>query len=241
MNMLRWAIAAAGVAALGAAAGAQSDRRPAAAGPSQAEPAATMALGRKLAAEGNPLGAAPCAQCHAIDGAGGGDGAFPRLAGQSAAYLHKQLADYASETRPNAIMTPIAQALSEPERQAASVYYAATAGGAPAGTAVDAAALRRGGRLFALGEAERGIQACGNCHGPDGRGLPPLLPKLAGQHATYTEQQLQLFQQGVRRNDVAAVMRELSGKLGPADIAALAAYLQTVRPTVASRGDDGRR
>jgi cytochrome c553 len=67
--------------------------------------------GAVIAAQGTPNGAPACAQCHAFNGVSDGSGAFPRIAGQSAYYLAKQLRDFTSGIRVNAIMTPVAGAL----------------------------------------------------------------------------------------------------------------------------------
>src|SRR3954454_8410250 len=74
-----------------------------------------------------------CGQCHGADGKGDPSGPYPRLAGQAALYLYKQLDDYASGSRKNEVMGPIAQALSDQERQDAAAYYAGQ--NAPYGTA----------------------------------------------------------------------------------------------------------
>jgi cytochrome c553 len=92
----------------------------------QTQENAQIARGAIIAAQGTPTGAPPCSQCHAFNGVSDGSGAFPRLAGQSAYYLAKQLRDYASGVRTSALMTPIAKALSlTPDSIAdTAVYYA---------------------------------------------------------------------------------------------------------------------
>lgn len=189
-------------------------------------------LGRRLAAGGNPQGALACSQCHGMNGsADQGAGAFPRLADQPAHYLYKQLNDYASGARPNEIMGPIAQALSDAERQASAAYFAAQRGVPyPDAPADDPAAHRTGAALAAVGSNERRVQACNNCHGPAAVGQAPLYPRLAGQYAEYAQAQLQAFRGKTRHNDVGAVMREIAGKLTDAEIEAVSAYLAALRP-----------
>ena len=80
--------------------------------------------GAVIAAQGTPAGAPACAQCHAFNGASDGSGAFPRIAGQSAYYLAGQLRDFASGVRTNAIMSPIAKALSPDDVADVAAYYA---------------------------------------------------------------------------------------------------------------------
>lgn len=200
---------------------------PAAAQPSRPDPG----LGRQLAAEGNPGGALACSGCHGMDGAASeGGGAFPRLADQTARYLYKQLNDYASGARPNEIMGPIAMAMSDAERQGSAAYYAAQRPPYPDPTPADPAAAAAGAALVNVGSAERRVQACANCHGPASVGVGPLFPRLAGQYAAYAEAQLLAFRQKQRHNDVNAVMREISGHLTEAEITAVSAYLETLRP-----------
>jgi cytochrome c553 len=55
------------------------------------------------------------------------------------------------------------------------------------------------------------VPACASCHGPRGHGTPEL-PRLAGQHAQYTERQLKAFHQRERTNDN-AVMHRIASRL----------------------------
>src|SRR5271156_2593824 len=82
------------------------------------------ARGALIAAQGVAPRVPACAQCHAYNGASDGSGAFPRIAGQSAYYLAKELRDYASGVRTNAVMTPIAKALSPDDSADVTAYYA---------------------------------------------------------------------------------------------------------------------
>jgi cytochrome c553 len=195
--------------------------------------------GETLASQGSPNGAAPCSQCHGQKGEGNPDGPFPRLADQAAPYLFKQLQNYADGSRPNDIMTPIAQALSDKERRDAAAYYAGLR--SPPGPAKEAADLEktRGHALAAMGVADIGngvigVQACGNCHGPSGAGEPPLYPRLSGQLSAYATAQLKAFKSGTRKNDVSAVMREIAAKLSDQDMDAVAKYYESIRPRQAA-------
>lgn len=173
----------------------------------------------------------PCFACHGIDGVGDGSGAFPRLSGQAAFYMYKQLLDYASGKRRNDIMGPIAKAMTEPQMEDVSAWYAAQED-APyfPRPEVPPRLLQQGAALSAVGSAEKGIQACVNCHGPAGTGLPPSFPYLAGQYASYTELTLTDWKVGLRRNDPLGVMTEIAKRMSAEDIAAVAAYFASVRP-----------
>jgi cytochrome c553 len=184
--------------------------------------------GAVIAAQGTRAGAPGCAQCHAFNGASDGSGAFPRIAGQSAYYLAKQLHDFSSNVRVNAIMSPIAKALMPGDIADLAAYYAAL--DPPFLPLPDPApALSKLGEPLArVGSAARGIQACDNCHGPGGAGEPPAIPYLAGQYAPYIALEMRMWQRGFRKSspDQMAVVAKL---LNEQEIAAVAAYYQQVR------------
>ncbi|WP_414472505.1 c-type cytochrome [Microvirga sp. M2] len=206
----------------------------------QAPSAPDPQRGAALAAQGNPNGAAPCSQCHGQSGEGNPTGPFPRLTGQSAAYLYKQLQDYTDGSRPSDIMTPIAQALSEQERLDAAAYYAGLRSRWAAQSELRPEVARRGRDLAlrgipSIGNGEVGVQACGNCHGPNGVGETPVYPELGGQWAGYASGQLSAFKSGIRKNDLSAVMREIAGKLTSDDIDAVSRYYESIRPRETAR------
>jgi cytochrome c553 len=183
--------------------------------------------GAVIAAQGTRSGAPACAQCHAFNGSSDGSGAFPRIAGQSAHYLVQQIRAFRSNVRANAIMSPIAKALSPEEIADVAAYYAGVnapflplAGAAPA-------LIQRGEQLAKVGNADKDLQACDNCHGPGGIGIPPAIPYLAGQYAQYIAFELKMWQRGYRKNSP-ETMFMIATKLDDQDIAALAAYYQQV-------------
>jgi cytochrome c553 len=186
-----------------------------------------------LGADSQPLGTTQrnCMGCHGMEGQGDGSAAFPRLTGQSAWYLYKQLTDYASGARPNPIMSPIAKSLTTAQMEDVAAYYAAQqADYLPPARDYDPLLIQEGGALSAMGSTERQIQACVNCHGPSGTGLPPVYPYLAGQYAGYLQLQLELWQQGVRQNSPLGVMALIARNMTARDIEAVSAYFETVRP-----------
>jgi cytochrome c553 len=171
----------------------------------------------------------PCAGCHGAAGEGNAAAGFPRLAGQPADYLSNQLRAYADGRRPNPVMTPIAAQLDPPRREAVSRHYAALA--VPAkpvqrNTAAgpEADAIARGRMLATVGDDRRLVQACANCHGPDGIGQLPDYPSLGGQHASYLVNALAAWQDGSRRTDASGQMPLIAKSLGAQDIQAVAAY-----------------
>jgi cytochrome c553 len=156
---------------------------------------------------------------------------FPRIAGYSEYYLRKQLEDFHSGRRKQAVMQPMAYGLDDQQIADLAAYYAALPTPPfPAPPAVDAAVLAAGEQLAERGDAARQLVACANCHGPLGIGLPPAIPSLAGQTSGYLSAQLKAWQQGDRSNDDGGLMAAVANSLNDADIAALAAYYATVRP-----------
>lgn len=157
----------------------------------------------------------------------------PRLAGISAAYLAKQLADFADGSRPSEIMTPIAAALTAEDRQAVAVYYRSLVPQERSWSsgATDLAAAAAGAVIWARGDGALAVQACVACHGGAGAaGHGDVYPELSGQPRTYLEAELNAFRSGTRTNDAAAQMRTIAARLRDEDIAALAAYLAARRP-----------
>jgi cytochrome c553 len=196
--------------------------------------------GAVIVAQGTAAGAPPCAQCHAFNGVSDASGAFPRLAGQSAYYLAGQLRYFASGVRASAIMSPIAKALSPDDIADVTAYFAGVNAPFLPLKAADPALIKRGEELAKIGSAERRIQNCDNCHGPDGSGEPPVIPYLAGQYAHYIAFTLQMWRQGFRKNSPDA-MGVIANKLDDQEIATVAAYYQQVQSTiemVESQGKD---
>jgi cytochrome c553 len=196
----------------------------------------TLKRGADIAANGAGDNVPACAGCHAQNGIADGSGAFPRLAGQSAWYMARQFADYASAARNSALMGPIAKALSPADGAAVAAYYQTADGPFVFNKRADAALVERGRQLARVGDQAKALPACNNCHGPAGTGEFPAIPYLAGQYADYTVLQLQMWQSGSRK-DSADAMADIAKRLADQDMAAVAAYYQQLRepPTQAAK------
>lgn len=166
--------------------------------------------------------AEPCAACHAADGNSVMPD-WPKLAGQSAKYIEQQLAAFKSGDRKDALMAPMAAALSEQDMADLAVYFSSqntTIGKA------DPALVEAGESLYRGGDADRAIPACIACHSPTGSGNPAAgYPSVKGQHAAYTITQLKAFRSGERQTDAKSVMRDIAEKLKDSDIEAVASYI----------------
>ncbi len=184
---------------------------------------ATASLAQAEAAAGKAKSAV-CAACHAADG-NSTNPEWPKLAGQHPAYLIKQLQDFKQgRTRSNALMNGMAASLSDEDMANLAAYYA---GQTPsAGFVSKEADVKLGERIYRGGNAETGVPACMSCHGPSGAGFPKAgFPALAGQHAKYTATQLEAFRLEKRSNDQQSMMRDITLKMTPKEIAAVAAYI----------------
>jgi cytochrome c553 len=172
-----------------------------------------------------PPEAVTCQACHGVRGEGVRDGDKPRIAGQSAHYLDKQLQDFASGTRDNPIMGAIAKGLNDQTRSRLVAYYASLPVPAPLrSVAATPAQAARGHQLATEGSEGKRVQACNNCHGPEGSGVALAAPALTGQLAPYLAAQLKLWQQGGRKNDAGSLMTSVAARLDDADIAAVTSY-----------------
>jgi cytochrome c553 len=95
-----------------------------AAGGGGAGDAALVARGRDIYEHGlEAVGVPACAACHGPDAHGMGD--FPRLAGQHAQYMLKQLNSFQSNMRKVAVMHGVAQGMKQQEMEAVAAYLQA--------------------------------------------------------------------------------------------------------------------
>lgn len=182
-------------------------------------------LGARIAAQGTGNGVAPCTSCHLPDGAGMAAAGFPRIAGMNAAYIARQLRDFASGARQNAVMMPVAKALTDQEIDAVAAYYAALPIPSVTAADTDTAGTPATAELAQRGDwPGRNLPGCVECHGPQGNGIGAGFPGIAGQHASYIKAQLLAWRAGTRTNDPLGMMRTVATTLSEAEIDALAAY-----------------
>ena len=191
--------------------------------------AANPVAGKATALRGNSKGATPCVVCHGEQGAGNAAASLPRLAGLDAGYLAKQLRDFQRGTRKDAVMQPIAKALSQAEIADVTAYFAAQSLPVSA-AAADPVLLARGARLATSGFWGKDVPACISCHGPAGRGVGANFPALAGQHPSYIAQQLNAWRNGTRDNDPQGLMKGIALRLPAGDIAAVSVYFSSLTP-----------
>lgn len=194
---------------------------------------AALAVAGSVHAAGDPAAgkakAVSCAACHGADG-NSVNPEWPKLAGQHANYIAKQLADFKAGTdRSDALMAGQVAGLSEQDMQDLAAFFAqqqVSVGTTPE----DLAAL--GEQIWRAGNPASGVAACISCHGPSGAGNPAAnFPRLNGQHAVYTAAELRAFRSGDRKNDAGAMMRNIVAKMTDQEIEAVAAYVQGLHAT----------
>lgn len=177
-------------------------------------------------AKAQPIANQICAACHGADG-NSPLPMNPSLAGQHPEYLFKQLNEFKSGSRNNAVMMGMVAGLSGEDMRNLAAYYAAQKPGEI--TAKDKELVAQGRKLFRGGNAAIGVAACAGCHSPNGAGIPSQYPRLAGQHPEYAVAQLKAFRTGERANDANNMMRAVAARLTDKEIAAVAEYLSGLR------------
>ncbi len=197
---------------------AAEEKKPAAAAPvAKADPA----KGSSLFADGDAARGIPaCVSCH---GAGGNStiAANPKLAGQNAAYIHKQLVDFTTPDRVQPIMTGYAKLLTDDEKKNIAAYLGTQV--AKPGAARNKDTVELGKKIYRGGIAEKKVPACASCHGANGAGVPVQYPRLAGQSQDYTATQLGLFSSGHRSNG--PMMAAIAKRMSDDEMKAVADYI----------------
>jgi cytochrome c553 len=186
-------------------------------------PAAATATHAELA-RGEEIVQAKCFICHGAEGESSSP-AFPRLAGQNPSYVLRQLSDYKSGKRKSSTMQPMVEDLVEPDFKALGAFFASRTTHGHEVQDPELAAV--GLYIYKRGNPDAGVAACAGCHGANAHGSETL-PRLAGQHAQYTLNQLKQFNKRERTNDN-AVMHGIASKLTELEAKAVSAYLSGLK------------
>lgn len=175
-------------------------------------------------AKGEAIYSQACVACHAADG-NSGTPVNPKLAQQHPEYLLKQLQEFKSGKRANAVMSGMVAALSDDDMRNISYWLASKQ--AKPGFAKEKDTVAWGERIYRGGIPDRQIAACASCHSPNGAGMPSQYPRLSGQHADYTAAQLVQFREGVRKNNLQ--MTQVAAKMNDREIKAVSDYIAGLR------------
>lgn len=194
-----------------------------------AEPVKTVAAADP--AKGQAIASGVCAACHAADG-NSVVPVNPKLAGQHAEYLLKQMKNFKAAggkpaERVDPIMNGMIAAYDETQMRDMAAWFASQQ--QKNEKAKNRATIEAGQQLYRSGDTSKGLPACAACHGPAGAGMPAQYPRIQGQFAEYIEKQLKAFRDGSRANDPARMMSVVALKMTDAEIKAVADYVAGLR------------
>lgn len=183
------------------------------------------------AAKGQQIATQVCAGCHSADG-NSVIPTNPSLAGQHAEYITKQLENFKSQDgkpaeRPSAIMGAMAAPLSAEDMKNLGAYYAQQT--AKPGAAKDKSLAEQGEKLYRGGNLETSVPACSSCHSPNGVGIPPSYPRIAGQHSEYVLAQLRAFRTEERTRDPNNVMHMIASRMSEREMRAVSEFISGLR------------
>ena len=211
-----------GVTAVGASVA--SDHPAAAAVAAPAKPVKPDAAKGDTLFSMTPVTGVSCASCPHADG-NSAIAANPKLAQQHPEYIVKQLQEFKSGKRKNAIMTVMASALSDDDMRHIAWFVASKKVKPGFSKEKDTVAL--GEKIYRGGIGERAVPACAGCHSPNGAGVPAQYPRLGGQNSDYTVAQLTAFRDEIRVNS--AQMNGVAARLNDREIKAVADYIAGLR------------
>ena len=167
-----------------------------------------------------------CAGCHGADG-NSVNVIWPKLAGQNAEYLVKQLMDFKSGKRTDATMQGMAATITDEDVINVAAYYEAQTSN---DAKFDEALLAAGQSIYQGGITEVAVSACIGCHGPDGSGNGAAkFPALQKQHPEYIAAQLLKFKNSTRENDAGKMMRNITKRMSDKEIQAVSAYVSALK------------
>jgi cytochrome c553 len=174
---------------------------------------------------------AVCQGCHGSDGVSA-DANIPKLAGQHADYIIKQIVEFQAQNRRDERMSPMAQAITNvQDARDIAAYFSAQK--PMRGNPTKSPKAQLGKKIYENGLPARGIDACAGCHGVDGKGKGgatnnALFPMIGGQHKQYIVKQLNDFKSNKRTTDPTGIMTHIGRKLEKAELDAVAEYVASL-------------
>lgn len=173
-----------------------------------------------------------CTFCHGVSAQG--LAVAPRLAGQRAAYIEKELGAFRNHSRDNPysalyMWNAVPNLYPETARALAEHFSREAPQAAADG---NSALVEQGRELYQRGEPEANIVTCVVCHGPDAQGVGAI-PRLAGLSYRYLKRRLDQWNEGY--HPTAKPMPQVTRSLSANEIDALASYLSFLDDRAASR------
>jgi cytochrome c553 len=160
-----------------------------------------------------------CQGCHKADAAGVREGVYPRLTGQRASVIIKQITEIRAGIRQNPKMLPFVQdpAISMEEIGNIAAYLSTLTSYRENGKGPEDLS-EKGKKLFVANK-------CSTCHGVNGEGSEEKsYPALASQHYGYLIREMNLIRTGVRGNSNPDMVKAIA-KFTQSDMDAVADYL----------------
>lgn len=168
-----------------------------------------------------------CSLCHGIDGNSTSPN-FPNLAGQQPAYFMAQMREFRGHSRLDPAgfeyMWGLSRSLTDDQIKGLANYFSAQEVASAPGLIKDGAAIAAGRSIFEQGVPDKGVPACGTCHGAQAKGNEQF-PQLAHQHADYLTKQLMVFQRTEERPE-GSIMKTVAHELTRKNMQDVSAYLQ---------------
>ncbi|MBS1199540.1 MAG: cytochrome [Proteobacteria bacterium] len=164
-----------------------------------------------------------CEGCHRNGGAGRVNGSYPRLAGQHAPVLIKQITDIRAGRRTNHKMVPFSGADVIGAQDIADIAaYLAAQPVTPDNGRGPGDDIERGGQLYA--------RDCATCHGEFGKGAAArFYPRLSGQHYLYLLREARAIRNGERGNSNPEMVQAIKA-YSDADLEAVSDFVSRLPP-----------
>ena len=175
-------------------------------------------------AKGKLIAEQICAACHGVDG-NSVAAANPVLAGQHPDYIVKQLTEFKSGKRNNAIMLGMASTLSDQDMKNVAAWFGTQK--PKTREAQDPKTMEAGRAIYRTGIASAKVPACMACHGPAGNGMPSQYPRVGSQFGSYIEAQMLAFKKGERANN--PIMTDIAKRMSDNDIKTVSNYISGLR------------
>ncbi|TCS39271.1 cytochrome c553 [Paucimonas lemoignei] len=168
-----------------------------------------------------------CSACHGKEGRATSEGYFPRIAGKPAGYLYNQLVNFREGYRQYPMMTYMVDQMSDAYLKELAEYFSSQHPPYPPPQSISASKeqLERGRQLALSGDPARQVPACVACHGQKLTGVVPAIPGLLGLPHDYLNSQFGAWRNKSRRTPAPDCMAEITSRLSPTDVNAVAAWL----------------
>jgi cytochrome c553 len=172
-----------------------------------------------------------CQGCHGETGVNAVS-SYPKLTGQYADYLVKQLRNFKTGVRQHPVMNGMAEHISDTDMADIAAYFASNEGMQSNATSTGASSNDLAKSLFTKGDLKRDVLPCASCHGEGGKGAmteSDIYPVIGGQHKLYLREQLLNWRSGARSNGTGGVMNFITKSLTDTEIDALSQYIAELK------------